>query len=73
MGHGDGHDDRFQLIVNLLSQIFPSPVNPALHSHSYEPYVLLHTANVLWQVCRFNSHSSMSGTTNQSFKPANQK
>ena len=25
-------------------QVFPSPVNPALHAHAYDPAVLLHTA-----------------------------
>ena len=53
-------ESRFSHYHNSLPEhVFPSPVNPALQPHAYDPAVLLHTAltSQLWELVE---HSSIS-------------
>ena len=43
----------------LPGHVFPSPENPALHAHLYDPCILLHVA-LAWQLCELVEHSSIS-------------
>ena len=44
--------------ITLPVQSCPSPINPGLHMHTYDPCVLLHVAS-LWHLSMNESHLSV--------------